>query len=206
MQGQLQLLLPRPVLPPLLLHPPQPQRTLHLSGTWLSPRQSAALSFLFFLGPIVTLQRTYLGSNFSIAAAAQLARAAGSTVACPVCFTSWVVPPASGSPGAPPAVITAVAAVAPVAVAVSGQPTSPIAAAGAPGPTAASPSTAAAADVANGQQQQQPADADASVSGDVKQEPAGEEKTEEGEKKKVEVEMEMEMEKQPEGEIAEAKQ
>jgi hypothetical protein len=154
---------------------------------------------LFFLGPIVTLQRTYLGSNFPIAAAAQLARAAGSTVACPVCFTSWVVPPASGSPGAPPAV-------APVAVAVSRQPTSPIAAAGAPGPTAASPSTAAATDVANGQQQQQPADADASVSGDVKQEPAsGEEKTEEGEKKNVEMEMEKE-EKQPEGEIAEAKQ
>lgn len=125
-----------------------------------------------------------------------LARAAGSTVACPVCFTSWVVPPASGSPGAPPAVITAVAAVAAVApVAVSRQPTSPIAAAGAPGPTAASPSTAAATDVANGQQQQ-PADADASVSGDVKQEPAGEEKTEEGEKKKGEMEMEMEKEKE----------
>jgi beta-lactamase class A len=93
-------------------------------------------------------------------------------------------------------VITAVAAVAPVAA--SRQPSSPTAAAGAPGPTATTPSTDAAADVANGQQQPA-ADADAALSGDVKQEPAEEENPEVAQKEKVEMMGEVERESQPEG-------
>jgi len=95
-------------------------------------------------------------------------------------------------------VITAVAAVAPVAA--SRQPSSPTAAAGAPSPTATTPSTdAAPADVANGQQQQ-PA-SDAALSGDVKQEPAEEENPEVAQKEKEVEMMEMEKESRPEGEI-----